>query len=76
MIKKNKNDIPNTRNFYCAASRIEKKKSFVVKQKPNTTLRDRARLSQEWVQGLMCIRAPILNRLNKLNIFDELKYIM
>ena len=36
----------------------------------------RARLSQEWVQGLMCIRAPILNCPKNLNIFDELKYIM
>ena len=35
----------------------------------------RARLSQEWAQGLMCT-GPILNRLKNLNIFDELKYVM
>ena len=40
------------------------------------TSMDRARLSQEWAQGLMCIRAPILNRPRNLNILDELKYIM
>ena len=36
----------------------------------------RARLSQEWAQGLMCIQAPILNRPKNLNIFDELKRII
>ena len=35
-----------------------------------------ARLSQEWAQDLMCIWAPILNRPEYLNIFDELKYFM
>ena len=37
---------------------------------------DRARLSQEYGQGLVCIRAPILNRTKTLNIFNELKYSM
>ena len=32
----------------------------------------RARLSQEWAQGLMYIRAPILNHPKNLNIFDAL----
>ena len=36
----------------------------------------RARISQEWAQGLVCTRVHILNRPKNLNTFDELKYIM
>ena len=37
-----------------------------------------ARLSQKWVQGLMSTEPPppILNRLQNLKIFGELKYVM
>ena len=33
----------------------------------------RDRLSQEWAQGFMCVRASIIDRTKNLNIFDELK---
>ena len=32
----------------------------------------RARLNRQWAQGLMCIRAAILNPPKNLKVFDEL----
>ena len=36
----------------------------------------RARLSQEWAQGLICTRTPVLSRPKNLNIFVELQYVI